>query len=528
MAQDTKSQKIGRLMQGVSEGFLPPWQLLQERKLKEEEFEIRRRESDTEHERMLAQIDHWESEGDLNKAQADTLRTENDIRRMFIDSIGSGRSLFADPTREEQRIPYESITPDPTASILRGGPGSLSYDLYGDHDDTTQTTPTTRRQLRPSVSDYAPSTGPMRQEAPGVARPQPTVGDQPAMRRPPQIDPHFFGRDRPLSRRPLPTPSPSGTADVNLTMQGTIGGQQSGGKRNPFSNLNQDTRQRIGYDMMGWPNVLPQPGQRPDEIAARLELEQAIRRQSELEQIPAVAAQKGMVGDVPLYERRYKDPETGQERVEIRTQPQVARSLRRGESEIFDAPLTQAQQTVLREMAPTVQSLVTIESILPHFEDRASANVTGLGAEGAIGPLAGPISQLRTLLPGWTGLDDDLFNRMNVEVYTLLNNTVRMITGAQMSNPEAARIKKQVPSINDRLSVFKEKLRATQANVRAMGEANRMNIELDDYYRMNPHVWRPEGIVGEETTGEISISGLGGGNGDGNGDDQYLVEEVVR
>ena len=290
--------------------------------------------------------------------------------------------------------------------------------------------------------------------------------------------------------------------------------------------MNQDTRQRIGYDMMGWPNVLPPHGQRPDERAANLQMEQAIRRQSELEQIAAAQAQREMVGDVPLHERRYQDPVTGQERVETRTQPHVARGLGRGGSEIHAAPLTQAQQTVLREMAPTVQSLVTIESILPHFEDRASANVTGLGSQGAIGPLAGPVSQLRTLLPGWTGLDDDLFNRMNVEVYTLLNNTVRMITGAQMSNPEAARIKKQVPSINDRLSVFKEKLRATQANVRAMGEANRMNIPLDDYYRMNPNVWRPEGVVGEDATGTIRVEGLG--DGGGNGDDQYLIEEVVR
>jgi hypothetical protein len=521
-------RRIGKAIESALGVGTDIWQAQKDWRLAQDQEERSNRELDESIRRTTAQIDHWESQGLVNAEQANALRIENELKRLFLDSTGSGRSPFDDPTREEQRSPYESITPDPTASILRGRPGSLSYDLYGDQDDTThaddttQTPVTPRRRVTPSVSDSPPvtsgqvrlpsysfgrrrtrpvETGPMRQEAPGVARPQPTVGDQPAM------------------NRPLAT----GRSGVDLTMQGQIRGNQ-----NPFSNLNQDTRQRIGYDMMGWPNAVPPYGQRPDELAARLQLEDAIRRQSELEQIPAVAAQKGMVGDVPLHERRYQDPVTGQEMVEIRTQPQVARSLRRGGSEIYAAPLTQAQQTVMREMAPTVQSLVTIESILPHFEDRASANVTGLGSQGAIGPLAGPVSQLRTLLPGWTGLDDDLFNRMNVEVYTLLNNTVRMITGAQMSNPEAARIKKQVPSINDRLSVFKEKLRATQANVRAMGEANRMNIELDDYYRMNPHVWRPEGIVGEEATGEISITGLGDGSGAGNGGDQYLIEEVVR
>jgi hypothetical protein len=515
-------RRIGKAIESALGVGTDIWKAQKDWRLAQDQEERSNRELDESIRRTTAQIDLWESQGLLNAEQANALRTQNELQRLFIDSGSQGRSPFDDPTREEQRSPYESITPDPTASVLPGRPGSLSYDLYGDQNDTTQAPVTPRRRVTPSVSDSPPvtsgqvrlpsfvyggrrtrpvETGPMRQEAPGVARPQPTVGDQPAM------------------NRPLAT----GQSGVDLTVRGQIGGSQ-----NPFSNLDQDTKQRIAYAMMGWPNVLPPHGQRPDEIAASLQLEDAIRRQSELEQIPAVAAQRGMVGDVPLYERRYKDPETGQERVEIRTQPQVARSLRRGGSEIFDAPLTQAQQTVMREIAPTVQSLVTIESILPHFEDRASANVTGLGSQGAIGPLAGPVSQLRTLLPGWTGLDDDLFNRMNVEVYTLLNNTVRMITGAQMSNPEAARIKKQVPSINDRLSVFKEKLRATQANVRAMGEANRMKIPLDDYYRMNPHVWRPEGIVGEEATGEISITGLGDGSGAGNGGDQYLIEEVVR
>ena len=78
-----------------------------------------------------------------------------------------------------------------------------------------------------------------------------------------------------------------------------------------------------------------------------------------------------------------------------------------------------------------------------------------------------------------------------------------------MSNPEAERIKGQVPLITDRWPVFLEKLAATERNLQAMAQSTAMNIQLDQYWEM----------TGANRPG-ISISGLESDN------QGFIVEEV--
>ena len=104
---------------------------------------------------------------------------------------------------------------------------------------------------------------------------------------------------------------------------------------------------------------------------------------------------------------------------------------------------------------------------------------------------------------------------MKVYTQTLLNFTVRMITGAQMSQAEAVRIMDQIPTVNDRMGVFKAKLHATKMNTDAMAAASQMLIPLEDYYKLNPNLLSPD--IDDLMTGQGS---------DSRGNMSVVIEEV--
>ena len=64
------------------------------------------------------------------------------------------------------------------------------------------------------------------------------------------------------------------------------------------------------------------------------------------------------------------------------------------------------------------------------------------------------------------GIDADKdFAAFDAELTTLQNSVIKSITGAQMSEPEAARIMGQIPQITDKPDVFEQKLKSTRANL---------------------------------------------------------------
>jgi hypothetical protein len=247
-----------------------------------------------------------------------------------------------------------------------------------------------------------------------------------------------------------------------------------------------------------------------EEIAGRVREAQT---EVDLAAKPIEAAQAQLLGEGGITTWEEMDAATGQTHRRLVPTRALAQLMVTGQSPTSGwtvrSPLAVGQQTSLAQIFPMWSSVETIQDLVPEFQERFDAGLTGVGAEGVTGPLAGRISDFRQNFPGGFGLDDDQFARMTTGLNILLNNTVRAITGAQMSNPEAERIKGQVPLISDRWPVFLEKLAATEKNLQAMAQSTAMNVRLDTYWEM----------TGKQPPG-ITIAGLESDN------QEYILDEL--
>lgn len=79
-----------------------------------------------------------------------------------------------------------------------------------------------------------------------------------------------------------------------------------------------------------------------------------------------------------------------------------------------------------------------------------------------VGPATGRIRAIGQKIPGVPVNEE--FSQFQAEVAAMRNATIKAITGAQMSEPEAKRIREQIPEITDKPEVFKAKLAATRRN----------------------------------------------------------------
>ncbi len=81
-----------------------------------------------------------------------------------------------------------------------------------------------------------------------------------------------------------------------------------------------------------------------------------------------------------------------------------------------------------------------------------------------VGPVEGLLTVAKQHIPGVTVPDD--MARFIAQSATLKNSVIKAITGAQMSEPEAKRIMQQVPTLDDKPSVWKQKAIATRENMK--------------------------------------------------------------
>ena len=98
----------------------------------------------------------------------------------------------------------------------------------------------------------------------------------------------------------------------------------------------------------------------------------------------------------------------------------------------------------------SIHSLGKLETLLPSVESR-------------LGPLMGRLSAYGLKTPGVSA--DPNFATFNAETATLRNATIKAITGAQMSEPEAQRIREQIPDVSDKPEVWRAKATATRDNL---------------------------------------------------------------
>jgi hypothetical protein len=85
------------------------------------------------------------------------------------------------------------------------------------------------------------------------------------------------------------------------------------------------------------------------------------------------------------------------------------------------------------------------------------------GFVNGMGPVAGRMSEFMQGVPGMPSNPD--FNGFTARSSTLANAVIKAITGAQMSEPEAVRIMKQIPTVHDRSDVWKSKTTAMRSNL---------------------------------------------------------------
>ena len=93
-------------------------------------------------------------------------------------------------------------------------------------------------------------------------------------------------------------------------------------------------------------------------------------------------------------------------------------------------------------------------------------NLDKLVEERWLGPVLGRATEAGVGLPG-VPVSEELAE-FYADTATLKNATVKAITGAQMSEPEAERIMKQIPTFADKPVVWRKKLEQTVKNLRMM------------------------------------------------------------
>ena len=88
-------------------------------------------------------------------------------------------------------------------------------------------------------------------------------------------------------------------------------------------------------------------------------------------------------------------------------------------------------------------------------------NLHDLFKEAYVGPVAGRVGKVKDIFGG-NPLKQSEFNAATA---TLKNQVIKEITGAQMSEPEAKRIMKQIPDVTDPPSVWQAKWNQTRKNL---------------------------------------------------------------
>jgi hypothetical protein len=108
-----------------------------------------------------------------------------------------------------------------------------------------------------------------------------------------------------------------------------------------------------------------------------------------------------------------------------------------------------------------------------------------------LGPFSGRATELKIKTPGFK-IPDDLA-KFYAQTKTLENSTIKAVTGAQMSEPEAKRIKGQIPSFADKPEVWTQKMLATVENLRMLKQRI---LELSNYSEEETGPQDPLGILG--------------------------------
>jgi len=93
-------------------------------------------------------------------------------------------------------------------------------------------------------------------------------------------------------------------------------------------------------------------------------------------------------------------------------------------------------------------------------------NLRGLFDEAYVGPFAGRVGKVKDIFGG----NPEKQSNFNAATSAFKNQIIKEITGAQMSEPEAKRIMKQVPDVNDPPSVWKAKWNQSKRNVAVLRE----------------------------------------------------------
>ena len=546
-------RNIGRAITAGLEAARDAWEQKRTFELEQAKHDLASDKLTEEQRANDALIDYYASRGMLSEAEAARLKVRNKVTTFLLDSATGALSSGTPPNWVADAYNRE------------GGGRWSSQNLLGEELELGNLT------VSDDLTDRPPAVG-GRSLSPGSplleTQPRPPVLDphfygegQPEIRQPPGmsrglVDPHFFDKDKPavaagsLSsgmsltgpgslERPLDRPS---SPVVDLTLKGDAGG--GGYLQREFA---RDPALAINALMAseGFGGGVPTASERPEAVMARYQWEQNQRLRGRR----AGQVMDERTGHTPLSQIATVNPETarsqtvvipnwrlgrqGTSQQPIDTPPSelfaqgtgvesaqgtgAAPSVPSGQSGFptFDRPLNARQLEALREIAPVKQVLSSIDVLLPIMESRADNTFSEELEAPGMGPLSGRAASLRQLLPGALGLDDDQFAMMKVYTQTLLNFTVRMITGAQMSQAEAVRIMDQIPTVNDRMGVFKAKLHATKMNTDAMAAASQMLIPLEDYYKLNPNLLSPD--IDDLMTGQGS---------DSRGNMSVVIEEV--
>lgn len=117
------------------------------------------------------------------------------------------------------------------------------------------------------------------------------------------------------------------------------------------------------------------------------------------------------------------------------------------------APLSATAQDRLTGIQSSLSIMPQLEALFP-------------GVESMLGPAEGRGRQMGQKIPGVPVNKD--FARFDALSATLQNATIKAITGAQMSEPEAQRIARQIPMPTDKPEVWRQKFQATMENLRVM------------------------------------------------------------
>ena len=166
---------------------------------------------------------------------------------------------------------------------------------------------------------------------------------------------------------------------------------------------------------------------------------------------------QGKYGPGVLYKQLNPDEQTKVNTVLMDRQGQLAErrayGTQRAQLQVPDKPSQQERRDMVEDLT-TIGQLDVLQNLYdPVF----------------VGPIAGRYGSM-TEVVGLIGEDEATFR---AQVASIKNQTIKLITGAQMSEPEAIRIMKQIPDTNNPPSVFQARLKQTRANIVMMAKKRR-------------------------------------------------------